>query len=227
MSRHSTLMAIALAAAGLMSNVAQAQPTAKEQYDTESKRIATRYADDKKICASEGDSATRMQCNRDAKSEYDKAMANAKAALKASSGKAGGYCGECAKVLAVNVGEKAGEGSALGVIAGGVAGALLGNQVGGGSGRQLGHRRRRGRRRLRGQPDREESQVHQGLDRAGAVRRRPPGQLPVRSRPRPAGGRPREERQRQHRAQLMQPAFPAEWQALVDQAAAAPAHAGA
>lgn len=137
MSRHSTLMAITLAAAGLMSSVAQAQPTAKEQYDTESKRIATRYADDKKICASEGDSATRMQCNRDAKSEYDKAMANAKAALKASNGKAGGYCGECAKVLAVNVGEKAGEGSALGVIAGGVAGALLGNQVGGGSGRQL------------------------------------------------------------------------------------------
>lgn len=137
MSRHPTLIAIALAAAGLMSSVAQAQPNAKEQYDTESKRIATRYADDKKICAGEGDSATRMQCNRDAKTEYDKAMANAKAALKASSGKAGGHCAECAKVLAVNVSEKEGEGSALGVIAGGVAGALLGNQVGGGSGRQL------------------------------------------------------------------------------------------
>ena len=137
MTKHPKLLAIALAAASLLSNVAQAQPTAKEQYDADAKRIAARYADDKKICASEGDSATRMQCNRDAKTEYDKAMANAKTSLHASSGKAGGYCADCAKVLAVNVGEKEGEGSALGVIAGGVAGALLGIQVGSGHGRQL------------------------------------------------------------------------------------------
>src|ERR1700756_4593136 len=119
MIKHPKLIAIALATAGLLSNVAQAQPSAKEQYAEESKRVATRYADDKKICAGEGDSATRMQCNRDAKSEYDKAMASAKATLKSSSGKAGGYCAECGKVLAVHVGEKEGEGSALGVIAGG------------------------------------------------------------------------------------------------------------
>src|SRR6202008_2582566 len=66
-----------------------------------------------------------------------KSMADAKAALKASAGKAGGYCADCAKVLSVNVNDKAGEGSALGVIAGGVAGALLGNQVGSGHGREL------------------------------------------------------------------------------------------
>ncbi|MBV8125013.1 MAG: glycine zipper 2TM domain-containing protein [Paucibacter sp.] len=137
MIKHSSIIAIALAASGLLSTAAQAQPTAKEQYAEDSRRIAARYADDKKICAGEGDSATRMQCNRDAKTEYDKAIANAKAVLKSSSGKTGGYCAECGKVLAVNVSEKEGEGSALGVIAGGVAGALLGNQVGSGHGRQL------------------------------------------------------------------------------------------
>jgi outer membrane lipoprotein SlyB len=136
MTTRPTILAAALLLA-LSSNAALAQPTAKEQYAADSKRIATRYADDKKLCADESTSSARMQCNRDAKTEYDKSMASAKAALKASSGKAGGYCADCAKVLSVNVSEKAGEGSALGVIAGGVAGALLGNQVGSGHGREL------------------------------------------------------------------------------------------
>jgi outer membrane lipoprotein SlyB len=132
-----TLLAAALAVGSLLaSSAALAQPSAKEQYAAESKRLATRYADDKKLCADESTSAARMQCNRDAKTEYDKAMAGAKSALKANSGPAG-HCADCAKVLAVHVNEKAGEGSALGVIAGGVAGALLGNQVGSGHGRQL------------------------------------------------------------------------------------------
>ena len=77
-----------------------------------------------------------MQCTRDAKSEYDKSLALAKAQLKASPAKPGS-CMECGKVTSVVVSEKAGEGSALGVIAGGVAGALLGNQVGSGHGREL------------------------------------------------------------------------------------------
>jgi outer membrane lipoprotein SlyB len=136
MTTRPTMLAAALMMA-LASNAALAQTSAKEQYAAESKRIATRYADDKKLCADESTSSARMQCNRDAKTEYDKSMSAAKAALKASSGKAGGYCADCAKVLSVHVSEKAGEGSALGVIAGGVAGALLGNQVGSGHGRQL------------------------------------------------------------------------------------------
>ena len=129
---------LALALSSLLAgSAALAQPSAKEQYATDSKRIAARYADDKKLCADETSSGARMQCNRDARTEYDKSLSAAKAALKASSGKAGGYCADCAKVLSVNVSEKAGEGSALGVIAGGVAGALLGNQVGSGHGREL------------------------------------------------------------------------------------------
>ncbi len=124
----------ALLLAGLASS-AQAQ-SPKEQFNAESKRIATRYADDKKLCAEESNSAARMQCTRDAKSEYDKSLALAKAQLKASPTKPGS-CMECGKVTSVVVSEKAGEGSALGVIAGGVAGALLGNQVGSGHGREL------------------------------------------------------------------------------------------
>ncbi|MFA9216840.1 MAG: glycine zipper 2TM domain-containing protein [Sphingomonadaceae bacterium] len=140
MTTRPTLLtsALTLALSGLLaSGAALAQPTAKDQYAAESKRLATRYADDKKICAEESTSGARMQCNRDAKTEYDKGVANAKAALKNSAGKAGGYCADCAKVVSVHMNEKAGEGSALGVIAGGVAGALLGNQVGSGHGREL------------------------------------------------------------------------------------------
>jgi outer membrane lipoprotein SlyB len=130
---HNRSIAIALMLAGLMSSV-QAQPTSKEQYNAETKRLAARYADDKKLCNEDSTSGTRMQCLRDAKSEYDKSLAQAKAQYSPAKP---GECHECGKVTSVVLGEKAGEGSALGVIAGGVAGALLGNQVGSGHGRQL------------------------------------------------------------------------------------------
>ena len=98
-----------------------------------------RYAQDKKLCAEESDSSTRMQCLRDAKSEYDKALAAAKAAQPAAqaSKPAAAQCQGCGKVVDVAVVEKKGEGSALGLIGGGVAGALLGNQIGGGTGKTL------------------------------------------------------------------------------------------
>jgi outer membrane lipoprotein SlyB len=129
---------LALTLAGLMSSAwAQAPASPKEQYAIDSKHAATRYADDKKLCTEESDSSARMQCMRDAKSEYDKTMAQAKAAMKASPAKAGACMADCGKVIGVTVTEKAGEGSALGLIAGGVAGALLGNQVGSGHGREL------------------------------------------------------------------------------------------
>jgi outer membrane lipoprotein SlyB len=130
-------LALAALLAALGSTLpAHAQPNPKEQYIAETKHIAQRYADDKKLCSEENSSGARMQCTRDAKAEYDKSMALAKAHRDAKPAKPG-ECRDCAKVTSVVVSDKAGEGSALGVIAGGVAGALLGNQVGSGHGRQL------------------------------------------------------------------------------------------
>jgi len=136
------------AIATVFSSVVSAQNLSpKAQYTYDTKQANTRYADDKKLCADETTSKARLQCLRDAKSEYDQAIINAKAAQKAAL--AGGstqyqppqaqhqICADCGKVLAVNVTEKAGEGGALGLIGGGVAGALLGRQVGGGTGRDL------------------------------------------------------------------------------------------
>lgn len=132
MTHRSILAALMLAG---LSCAAQAQ-TPKEQYNAETRRLAARYADDKKLCSEESDSGRRMQCLRDAKSEHDKSLAYAKAQLKAGAARPGA-CQDCGKVTQVVLGEKTGDSSALGVIAGGVAGALLGNQVGSGHGRQL------------------------------------------------------------------------------------------
>lgn len=114
---------------------------AKTQFTADSKVALTRYNDDQKLCAGETTSAGRLQCKRDAKAEYDKALSAAKAKMVAASkapvvSKAPA-CVECGRVVSVNQSEKAGEGSALGVIAGGAAGALLGHQVGGGIGKDL------------------------------------------------------------------------------------------
>ena len=134
---------LTLVLAGLISTTSFAQTalTPKEQYSIDSRRAATRYADDKSLCADEPSSRARMQCLRDAKKEYKHALASAKASLRygaaPSSRAAASACNGCGRVLTVNVNEKAGEGSALGMIAGGVAGALLGHQVGGGTGKDL------------------------------------------------------------------------------------------
>ncbi|MGK5025399.1 glycine zipper 2TM domain-containing protein [Janthinobacterium sp. RB2R34] len=144
MIRRPTLIA-ALALAGLFSTPAFAQNnmSPKAQYAYDSKQASTRYADDKKLCAEETSSKARMQCLRDAKTEYDQAIINAKAAQKAGNSYASQpskqqqVCADCGKVVAVNVVEKAGEGGALGMIGGGVAGALLGRQVGSGRGKDL------------------------------------------------------------------------------------------
>ncbi len=135
---------IALIAAGLLSSTAFAQSglSPKAQYAYDTKQANTRYADDKKLCTEETTSSARMQCLRDAKSEYDNAIIKAKAAQKAGNSPApvaqqAVICNDCGKVVAVNVTDKAGQGSALGLIGGGVAGALLGHQVGGGRGKDL------------------------------------------------------------------------------------------
>ncbi|HWW73326.1 MAG TPA: glycine zipper 2TM domain-containing protein, partial [Duganella sp.] len=134
MNKRSILLAITLAA---LTSAAQAQ-TPKQHYNAETKRIATRYAEDKKLCAEENESGARMQCLRDAKSEFNKSNTQAKADYKNSgNAKAVANCVDCGRVTSVVEGEKKGEGSAVGLIAGGVAGALLGNQVGSGTGRDL------------------------------------------------------------------------------------------
>lgn len=101
---------------------------------------AARFASDKKLCAEEADSSSRMQCLRDAKAEYDKAISSAKQSQPAGLQAAKDVvqvCADCGKVVAVRVSEKKGEGSPAGMIAGGVAGAILGHQVGQGRGKDL------------------------------------------------------------------------------------------
>jgi outer membrane lipoprotein SlyB len=120
---------------GIVSAAGAATP--KEQYAADTKAAATRYASDKKLCAEESSSSTRMQCLRDAKTDNDKAVDAAKAAMAAAAPGKAGACLDCGKVTSVSVGEKAGESGAVGLIAGGVAGALLGHQVGNGRGKDI------------------------------------------------------------------------------------------
>ena len=131
MQGKSIVIAVLLAGSQFVCAATQQSPAVQE--------AKARYAQDKKLCAEETDSSARMQCLRDAKSEYDKALAAAKAAQPAAqaSKPAAAQCQGCGKVVDVQVVEKKGEGSALGLIGGGVAGALLGNQIGGGTGKTL------------------------------------------------------------------------------------------
>ncbi len=110
-----------------------------ERYQAAKKDAATRYTADKKLCAEEASSSARMQCLRDAKADYVKALADAKkitsvAGVAKSSPPA---CADCGKVVGVIMGKKEGKAGPIGVIGGGVAGALLGNQVGSGTGRTV------------------------------------------------------------------------------------------
>lgn len=137
-----------VAALWALAPLAQAQTAAstaplspKAQYAADAKQAKARYGQDLELCASEPTSAGRLQCKRDAKAEYDKALAEAKARTGVtpakSSAAAQAACADCGKVVSVRQIEKEGEGSPVGLVAGGVAGALLGNQVGGGTGRTL------------------------------------------------------------------------------------------
>ncbi|HZX27714.1 MAG TPA: glycine zipper 2TM domain-containing protein [Telluria sp.] len=123
-----------LAALLLASSAYAATP--KEQLAADTKAAATRYAGDKKLCSEEGDSGRRMQCLRDARTEYDKALAAAKARAHEASQPAAA-CADCGEVIAVTSQEVKGESDAKGLIAGGAVGALLGHQVGKGTGRDV------------------------------------------------------------------------------------------
>jgi len=129
-----------------------AATAAQTQLAADSKSAQARYDSDKKLCNDEATSSARLQCRRDAKAEYDQAIAAAKAHASAAAAApaaapphaappahstAAPACADCGQVMAITVTEKAGEYSPVGVIAGGALGALLGNQVGGGTGKDI------------------------------------------------------------------------------------------
>lgn len=123
----------------VLSAVAMAS-TAQAQAPADTQQAKNRYKQDLQICASETSADSRMQCKRDAKTEYDQALASLKASQPVTAppehaGPAG--CPDCGTVSSVSQIEREGESSALGLIAGGVAGAVLGHQVGGGFGKDL------------------------------------------------------------------------------------------
>ncbi|MDD2925444.1 glycine zipper 2TM domain-containing protein [Rhodoferax sp.] len=134
---HRTLVGFVL----ICSSTAFAAGTsaAQAQYTADAKKAAQQYEADKKVCADESDANARLQCRRDARTVYDKALATAKASLKAASpaSSTSSACADCGTVTSVKVVERDGQGSAIGMIAGGVGGAVLGHQVGGGVGKDL------------------------------------------------------------------------------------------
>jgi outer membrane lipoprotein SlyB len=136
-AHQAALVVMAMFTAGWVQ--AQTASSSQTQYTTDSKLAATRYKEDQKLCNSEPTAASRMQCKRDAKTEYDNAMASAKARMgvNASNATTVANCPDCAQVVAVSQTEKASEGSAVGMITGGVVGAVLGHQLGGGFGKDL------------------------------------------------------------------------------------------
>jgi len=149
---------IALASAAIAGNawaLTAAAAPASPQLATDTKAAQARYESDKKLCNDETSSGARLQCRRDAKAEYDQAVAAAKSKAAApaaapatpsvtpapapapAAAASEPACPECGRVMAVSVTQKAGDYSATGVLAGGAIGAVLGNQVGGGLGKDL------------------------------------------------------------------------------------------
>jgi outer membrane lipoprotein SlyB len=143
---------LALASAlALLAPSAWANPKTQLAADTKAAQAA--YEADRKLCNDETTSSARQQCRRDAKAEYDEALAAAKSRAAAAAAtatpaattttppsaaaSAATACADCGRVMAVAVTQKAGDASAVGVIAGGAIGAVLGNQVGGGFGKDL------------------------------------------------------------------------------------------
>ncbi len=118
------------------------------------REAANRYSEDQKICGDEPTSSRRMQCLRDAKEEYNRALGVAEtkpaadlrpatetrpaAEVKASvPPPPATVCNECGRVASIRVIEQEGKSGVGGMIAGGVIGGLLGNQVGKGRGRDV------------------------------------------------------------------------------------------
>jgi outer membrane lipoprotein SlyB len=155
MMKRKFLLFALLLSAGQCVAAASDTKAQNAQYKASEKEAASRYAADKKLCAEETSSSARMQCLRDARADYDKALADAKKAAASTAASAGAgdpksaapaasaakhtapVCAECGKVVGVVMSKKEGKAGPLGVIGGGVAGALLGSQVGSGTGKNV------------------------------------------------------------------------------------------
>ena len=131
------LMLLALLSAAAVH--AAGDEAAKSAYEAAKKAADNRYSEDRMLCADESSSARRMQCLRDAKEEYTRALAAAgKQQAEASMAVPdAAVCKDCGRVSAIRMSEKDGAAGPVGVIAGGLAGALLGHQVGKGTGKDL------------------------------------------------------------------------------------------
>lgn len=136
---------IALVAGLAFALVAQAQTATlspQARFASDKNAAAARYESDKVLCKDEATTKARLDCRREAKAQYDAAVANAKAQLTAATGQVApapqrAVCVDCGRVAEVSVKEEAGKGGPVGLIAGGVGGALLGHQVGGGAGKDI------------------------------------------------------------------------------------------
>lgn len=144
MNQH--LIAAVAAIAFAMGARAQTPPAAplspQAHFSADKKAAGARYEADKALCNDETTSKARLDCRREAKAQYDGALADAKARLQASAGPGGtqavaAVCADCGKVTDVSQKEEAGKGGPVGMIAGGVGGALLGRQIGGGTGKDV------------------------------------------------------------------------------------------
>ena len=135
--KRALLMFLLLTGSGAV--CAAGDEPAKAGAEAAKQQAAARYSEDQKLCAEDSSSSRRMQCLRDAREEYNKALAAAETGSRAAEAArpAASTCNECGKVVAVRVEEKEGSGSPVGLIAGGVVGGLLGNQVGRGRGKDV------------------------------------------------------------------------------------------
>nr|WP_315490366.1 glycine zipper 2TM domain-containing protein [uncultured Rhodoferax sp.] len=83
MKQHFLHLAITLAVAAQTAGAWAATP-ANAQLAADNKAALARYDSDKKLCNDETSSNARLQCRRDAKAEYDQALAAAKAKAAAT-----------------------------------------------------------------------------------------------------------------------------------------------
>lgn len=135
---------IVAAAAVVLACAAQAQvhqPTPQSQFALDKQEATSRYESDKALCKDEATTKARLDCRREAKAQYDAAIAAAKGRLAAAGGttpvQTPAVCADCGRVTDVAIKEEAGQGGPVGMIAGGVGGALLGRQIGGGTGKDV------------------------------------------------------------------------------------------
>lgn len=150
MNKHviGTMLALALALASAAAQAQNMTRSPQAQLAAATKAATARYEADKALCSEETSVKARLQCRREAKADYDAAIAAAQARMAAATPPAAAapaaaaraaapVCADCGTVAAVAVKEEPGKGGPVGMIAGGVGGALLGRQIGSGSGKDI------------------------------------------------------------------------------------------